>query len=53
MLLGEGWSREALASSEAGLERSGFAWDLEDLELDRGVCTLCANHCLLTAALRP
>jgi len=42
----------ALACLEAGLEKSGFASDLENLELEQEVCTLCANHCLLTVAVR-
>ena len=42
----------ALACAEAGLEESGFDRGLENLELEQEVCTLCANHCLLSVAVR-
>jgi predicted CoA-substrate-specific enzyme activase len=42
----------AMACIEAGLQSSGFYWDVGEVVLQREVCTLCANRCLLTVAVR-
>jgi predicted CoA-substrate-specific enzyme activase len=42
----------ALICREEGAKSSGFLWDVGEDALSREVCTLCANHCVLTVVER-
>ncbi|MCK4803216.1 MAG: hypothetical protein KAT88_01610 [Spirochaetes bacterium] len=42
----------ALLCLEAGMSDSHFIWDISDIKLEKEVCRLCSNNCLLTVFIK-